>query len=82
MDDAWKKVHTASSDPEAHIIKGLLETNGITCKIVSMAVPQFPVTIDGLAEKDIFVMTEMYGKSRRILEEHLKYWRGDSSSDE
>lgn len=72
MEDDWVKVFTAYSEHEAHIVKGLLESQGITCKIKSMAVPQYPFTVDGLAEREIYVLEEEYEESVWLLEENLE----------
>lgn len=71
MEVSWKKVFSASSEHEAYIVKGLLESHGITCRIKSMAVPQFPVTVDGLAERDIYVPEEEYEEGAQLLEDYL-----------
>jgi len=75
VEDDWKKVFTASSEHEAYIVKGLLESHGITCRVKSMAVPQFPVTVDGLAERDLYVLDEQYEESMQLLEDNMKGWR-------
>ncbi len=77
MEDYWIKVFTAYSEHEAHIVKGLLESQGITCKIKSMAVPQYPFTVDGLAEREIYVLEEQYEESVWLLEENLERGEGE-----
>ena len=51
----WAKIFTTCSEAEAIVVKGLLEGQGIPCVISSNAVPQFPVTVDGLAQVCLFV---------------------------
>ena len=51
----WAKIFNTCSEAEAIVVKGLLEGQGIPCLISSSAVPQFPVTVDGLAEVCLFV---------------------------
>jgi len=54
----WTKVFTTCSEPEAILVKGLLEGEGILCRLMSNAVPQFPVTVNGLAETYLYVPSE------------------------
>lgn len=72
MEENWTKVFTASSEHEAHIVRGLLESHGITCRVKSMAVPQFPVTVNGLAERDIYVLQDEYEESAQLLRDYLE----------
>lgn len=72
MEKNWVIVHTASSEHEAYIVRGLLETHGITSQIKSMAVPQFPFTVDGMAERAIYVPEDQHEEGVRLLEEFLK----------
>jgi len=66
------KVYSTYSEAEAHIIKGILEGEGIACKMKSMRVSQFPLTLDGLGEIKICVPKESLQKSRDILEAYQK----------
>jgi hypothetical protein len=63
----WEKIYTTSSEVEAHLIKGLLEGEGIPCRLHSMRVPQFPLTVDGLGAIDIHVHPQDAPEGRRIL---------------
>lgn len=62
-------VYRAWGDPEAQVIKGLLESSGIRCKLVSH-VPHsvYPVTVNGLAEVRIMVPREQEEEARALIE--------------
>ena len=63
----WTKVLTTCSEPEAILVKGLLEGEGILCRMRSKAVPQFPVTVDGLAEISLYVVMEEHARAKEII---------------
>jgi hypothetical protein len=63
----WEKIFTTSSEVEAHLIKGLLEGEGIVCRVQSRRVPQFPLTVDGLGAIEIHVRAEDAPEGRRLL---------------
>jgi Putative prokaryotic signal transducing protein len=63
----WEKIYTTSSEVEGHLIKGFLEGEGIPCRLHSMRVPQFPLTVHGLGTIDIQVRPQDAPESRRIL---------------
>jgi putative signal transducing protein len=63
----WEKIFTTSSEVEGHLIKGLLEGEGIPCRLHSTRVPQFPLTINGLGTIEVHVRPPDAPESRRIL---------------
>lgn len=63
----WEKIYTTSSEVEAHLIRGLLEGEGIPCRVQSMRVPQFPLTVNGLGAIKIHVRPQDAPEGRRIL---------------
>lgn len=63
----WEKIFTTSSEVESHLIKGLLEGEGIPCRLHSMRVPQFPLTVNGLGTIEIHVRPQDAPEGRRIL---------------
>ena len=67
FEPTWEKIYTTSSEVEAHLIKGLLEGEGIPCRMQSMRVPQFPLTVDGLGAIQIHVRPQDAPEGRRIL---------------
>jgi putative signal transducing protein len=74
MDDAyyefepdWEKIFTTASEAEGHLIKGLLEGEGIPCRLHSRRVPQFPMTVNGLGSIEVHVRPQDAPEGRRIL---------------
>jgi Putative prokaryotic signal transducing protein len=63
----WEQIFTTSSEVESHLIKGLLEGEGIPCRIQSRRVPQFPLTVNGLGTIEIHVPPDDAPEGRRIL---------------
>ncbi len=63
----WTRVFTAWSEAEAILAKGLLESEGIPCQVKSSAVAQLPVTVNGLAEINLYVPPEEYTHARELL---------------
>jgi Putative prokaryotic signal transducing protein len=63
----WEQIFTTSSEMESHLIKGLLEGEGIPCRLHSMRVPQFPLTVNGLGAIEIHVRPQDAPEGRRIL---------------
>ncbi|MCD6521612.1 DUF2007 domain-containing protein [Candidatus Calescamantes bacterium] len=63
------KVYTAKDEFEANLIKGLLESEGIPCNLITQ-VPHsvYPFTVDGLAEVQIMVREEDADRAREIIE--------------
>lgn len=63
----WEKIFTTSSEAEGHLIKGLLEGEGIPCRLHSMRVSQFPLTVNSLGAIEIHVHPQDAPEGRRIL---------------
>ncbi len=61
-------VYQAAGEAEAHIIKGLLESNGIHCLLKSNAAPSVHVfTINGLGEVKVMVEESVAEKARGLI---------------
>lgn len=75
-------VYRVWNDPEAQMIKGLLESSGIRCKLVSH-VPHsvYPVTVDGLAEVRIMVPREQEEEARALIEAYRGGDRAEGEGD-
>jgi hypothetical protein len=60
------------SEPEANLIKGILEAAGIDCALVTQ-VPHnvYPFTVDGLAAIQIKVLTSQREAALTVLRDHL-----------
>lgn len=68
MERKWVKVYTAQGLPEAHIVKGLLETWGINCRLKYEAIGMlFGISLDGLGEVDILVPEEKEREAKRVM---------------
>jgi Putative prokaryotic signal transducing protein len=63
----WEKIFTTSSEAEGYLIKGLLEGEGIPCRLHSMRVSQFPLTVNSLGAIEIHVHPQDAPEGRRIL---------------
>jgi hypothetical protein len=63
----WEKIFTTSSEVEGHLIKGLLEGEGIPCRLHSRRVAQFPLTVNSLGAIEIHVRPQDAPEGRRIL---------------
>jgi len=68
-EEGWVKVYTAQGLAEAHIVKGLLEFNGIPVNLDYEAVgPILGITMNGLGEVKILVPQEWEGKALELLQ--------------
>jgi len=61
-------VYRASGEIEAHVIKGLLESNGIPCILRSDAASSVHAfTVDGMGEVAVSVLEAMAEKARELI---------------
>lgn len=67
FDDGWILFEVVNDETEAHLIFGLLQGEGIKCRMQSMRVPQYPLTVDGLGEIRILVTEKELTEARRIV---------------
>ncbi len=62
-------VYRASGELEAQVIKGLLESNGISCVLRSDAASSVHAfTVDGMGEFKVAVLEAMADRARQIIE--------------
>ena len=62
------EVYRATSEAEAQIIKGLLESYGISCLLKSNAAPSVHMfAVDGMGEVKVMVREEVAGKARELI---------------
>ncbi len=62
------EVYRAMGEAESHIIKGLLESNGIRCLTRSHAAPSVHVfAVDGMGEFRVMVEKSMAEKARKLI---------------
>jgi hypothetical protein len=64
----WIEVFTTNEEAEAAIITGLLEGEGISCRVESGRVSQIPVTFGGMGEFKVLVQTDDFDKAGKVLE--------------
>lgn len=66
--DKMVEVYKATSEMEAQVIKGLLESYGIPSLLKSHAAPSVHMfTIDGMAEVKVMVMSSMVDKAKELI---------------
>lgn len=62
------EVYRASGELEAHVIKGLLESNGIRSILRSdAAFSVHPFTVDGMGEVTVAVLESMAEEAKKII---------------
>ena len=68
-EEGWVKVYTAQGLTEAHIVKGLLEFNGIPVDLDYEAVgPLLGITMNGLGEVRVLVPKDWKKKALELLQ--------------
>jgi hypothetical protein len=68
-DNKFVTIYTTNGDPEAYIIKGKLETEGIPVLLkYESAGRVFGITVDGLGEIQVQVPENMLEIARKIIE--------------
>lgn len=66
-----KVIFRTWDDTEAEMIRGLLESYGIPCSVISdITHSVYPLTMDGLGEIRLSVPEEAADEAERILREH------------
>ena len=62
------EVYKATSEMEAQVIKGLLESYGVPSLLKSNAAPSVHMfTIDGMAEVKVMVMSSMADRAKELI---------------
>jgi len=72
VEKKWIKIFSTHDESEVHIVKGILEGEGIVCRIKSMRVSQIPLTLNGLGEIKIYVLEDMVERSQEVLDSYQK----------
>jgi hypothetical protein len=68
MGEKLVDVFSASGEMEAHVIKGLLESNGIPCILRSDAATSVHAfTVDGMGEVKVAVLESRVEEAKRII---------------
>jgi ADP-ribose pyrophosphatase YjhB (NUDIX family) len=75
-----KELRSVWGQPEADIIKALLESHGIVSVFRGQIVHSiYPISVNGLGETKIFVLEEDYEAARSILDELPKFGAAEES---
>ena len=62
------EVYTAAGEAEAQVIKGLLESYGISCLLKSNAAPSVHMfAVDGMGEVKVMVVESMAKKAKKLI---------------
>jgi hypothetical protein len=64
----WMEVLNTDDESEATIVQGLLESEGVECRVESSRVSQLPVAIGKLGEITVMVKASDYEKAKRLLD--------------
>ncbi len=73
IDEELALAHKVWGEPQALMIKGLLEDFGIPVNLTSHATPSiYPVVLDGLAEVRLMVRARDVGKARQIIADYFE----------
>jgi hypothetical protein len=68
-ESAWARLTELSSEPEAQLIQGYLESAGIPCQIESLAFRAEPLTFGPLARVRLWVLRGHLTSARQLLRE-------------
>ena len=69
MGEKLVDVYRASGEMEAHVIKGLLESNGIPCILRSDAASSVHAfTVDGMGEVTVAVLESQVEEAKKIID--------------
>jgi hypothetical protein len=66
-----KRLHTAASEVEAVMLRGLLEQAGIPVAVLSRAIPGYGVLVEPDKWGDIFVPDDREGEARSLVRDFL-----------
>lgn len=66
-DGTWERVHTAFNDAELHLIMGILDGEGVECRVKSRRVSQIPFAHNVLGAVEIYVPKLDAPLAQRIL---------------
>ncbi|HEY3346990.1 MAG TPA: DUF2007 domain-containing protein [Nitrospirota bacterium] len=66
--ETWIDVYSSNEESEAILVRGLLEAEGIPCRLESARISQIPVNIGDLGEVRVLVHNEDFEKARKALD--------------
>jgi len=67
-DESWVRLAELSSETEARLLQGYLETHGIPCSFESLAFRAEPVTFGPLARVRLYVLSRHLERARSLVE--------------
>ena len=67
QEEEWTEIYSTSVDYEAHLIAGLLKSNGLPVQLKSYRVSQFPFDIGHIGEIKIMVKSDDLKEAQEIL---------------
>ena len=68
MEGKWIEVYSTFDSSEATIVQGLLESEGIPCRVESTGVSQIPVAVGNLGEILLFVHPDDFDKAKKAMD--------------
>jgi hypothetical protein len=66
--ETWIAAYSSNEESEAILVRGLLEAEGIPCRLESARISQLPVNIGDLGEVRVLVHNEDFEKARKALD--------------
>lgn len=69
-DDNWVVVYTTSTEFDAHLIKGMLDSNDITARVLSQVDTTRQFTLGNLAIVKIYVQKSDYEMAKKLIVEN------------
>jgi len=64
----WVEVLKTDDESEATIVQGLLETQGVECRVESYRVSQFPVAVGKLGQITVMVQDSDYENAKNLID--------------
>lgn len=68
MLEGWSLLETLGTEPEALLMAGFLQNQGVPARVESLLFRQEPVTFGGLGVVRLFVPEERLAEAQRLLE--------------
>ena len=69
-DENWVVVYTTSTEFDAHLIKGMLDSNDIPARVLSQVDTTRQFTLGNLAIVKIYVLKSDYEKAKKLITEN------------
>jgi len=79
--EEWVELFSTTTDYEAHLVAGLLKSNGLPVQLKSYRVSQFPFDIGHIGEIKIMVRSADLKKAQEILKNSDKNIKKDDQEE-